>query len=133
MTQDNLATTWCTESFNITLDNGLDPSQCLGYAAPKGYTLGTAEISVDMSIYLSDTSFDEFYAKKLSQEPVSSTFTMENLDGGFAIHMPALQLTFPDSSSEGQNEQAMIEATGVAKVGPNGESAMKIYKLAGEQ
>lgn len=133
MTQDGVATTWCTESFNIALDNGLAESTCLGYAAPQNYTLGTAAVSVDLSIYLSDTSFDEYYYKKLTQEPVSMGFTMQNHDGGYFIAMPAVQLTFPDSSSDGQDEQCMIDATGVAKVGPNGESSIKIYNLVGDQ
>lgn len=128
-----LATTFCIESFDITLDNGMDASNCIGYPAPKNYTLGTAAISINASVYLSDTSYDEFMPKKLSQAPVSMTFSMVNADGGYAFHFPAMQLSFPDPTSDGQNEQTMLEAAGTAKVGANGESSLRIYQLVGDQ
>jgi len=128
-----LATEFCIESFEIALDNGMDPSNCIGYPAPKNYTLGTAAISITASVYLSDTSYDSLMPGKISQQPVSMTFSMTNTDGGYAFHMPAVQLTFPDPSSTGQNEQTMLEATGTAKVGANGESSLRIYQLVGDQ
>ena len=130
---DGVAATYCIESFDLTLDNGLDPSNCIGKIAPEGYTLGTAEIAINASIYLSDSSYDAYMPEKLSQTPVAMTFTMSNSDGGYAFFMPAVQLSFPDPTSDGQNEQTMLEATGLAKVGAAGESALKVYKLVGDQ
>jgi hypothetical protein len=66
---------------------------------------------------------------KLSQAPVSMTFTMSNADGGYAFVLPAVQLSFPDPSAGGANQPVMIAASGVAKVGPNGASSLRIYKL----
>jgi hypothetical protein len=80
-------------------------------------------------IYNSDTSYDALMPKKLTQEPVSMTFVMENIDDGYAFSLPAVQLSFPDPGAGGQNQDTMLEAAGVAKVGPNGESALRIYKL----
>jgi hypothetical protein len=133
VTSDLSATDFCIEQFTIDLDNGLSPTQCIGKIAPTGYTLGTAGISISTNIYLSDTSYDAFMLAKLTQDPVSLTFTMENIDGGYAFSLPAVQLSFPDPAATGANEQTMIEAAGQAKVGPNGESALRIYKLVGEQ
>lgn len=133
VTSDGVATSFCIEQFTIDLDNGLDPTTCLGKEAPTGYTLGTAAINTTSNIYLSDTAYDAFMSQKLSQAPVSLTFTMENEFGGYAFSMPAVQLSFPDPAATGQNEQTMIEGSGVAKVGPNGESALKIWKLVGVQ
>lgn len=133
VTADGVASTYCVESFDITLDNGLDPTNCIGKIVAEGYTLGTAEIAINAAIYLSDSSYDQFMASKLTQAPVSMTFTMANADGGYAFQFPAIQLSFPDPSSEGQNEQTMLNATGAAKVGANGESAIKISKLLGDQ
>jgi len=133
VTTNGEATSFCIESFTIDLNNGLSPQNCIGKIAPTGYTLGTAEIAIAASIYLSDTSYDAFMPDKLTQAPVSMTFTMTNLDGGYAFHLAAVQLSFPDPSSGGQNQQTMIEASGVGKVGANGESAMKIFKLLGTQ
>lgn len=130
---DGVPATYCIESFDLTLDNGLDPSTCIGTIAPQGYTLGTAEILINASIYNSDSAYDSFMAQKLTQVPVAMTFTMQNADGGYAFFLPAVQLTFPDPSSTGQNDQTMMEASGTAKVGAAGESALKIYKLLGDQ
>jgi hypothetical protein len=130
---DGTAATYCIESFDITLDNGLDPSTCIGEIAPQAYTLGTAAITVNASIYLGDSAYDSLMAQKLSQAPVAMTFTMTNTDGGYAFFMPHVQMVFPDPTSDGQNEQTMLEATGTASVGDAGESALKIYKLVGDQ
>ena len=133
VTSDGTSTTWCMESFTIDLDNGLSPETCIGKAAPQGYTLGTAAINVTASIYNSDTSYDDFMPAKLTQAPISMTFTMENASGGYAIALSAIQLSFPDPSATGANEQATIEATGTGKVGASGESAIRIYRLVGDQ
>jgi hypothetical protein len=61
------------------------------------------------------------------------TFTMQNSGGGYAFSLAQVQLSFPDPASTGQNEQTMLDATGTAKVGENGESAMVIWKLQGDQ
>ena len=127
------STDFCTESLTITLDNGLNPNNCIGRAAPSGYTLGTANITVDVSAYLSDTAYDAWMDKKLDQVPVAISFEMANVDGGYSFSMPSVQLSFPDPSSDGQDEQVMIEASGTASVGSNGESALRIYKLVGDQ
>ena len=129
VTSDGVASTYCVQSFVIELDNGLTPQTCIGKAAPTGYTLGTAAINITASIYNSDTSYDAFMASKLTQAPVAMTFTMQNSSGGWGFHLPAVQLSFPDPSSGGQNQDTMLEASGVAKVGANGESALRIYKL----
>lgn len=129
VTVDGIASTWCTESFSVSLDNGLSEQTCIGKAAPTGYTLGTAAITVDLSAYLSDTAYGATMVRKLTQEPVSITYVTQNVDGGWGFHVEAVQLTFPDPAATGQNEDAMIEASGVGKVGANGESAIRIYKL----
>ena len=133
VTSDDVATNFCIESFTIDLANGLDPQTCIGSPAPKAYTLGTANVAITASIYLSNTSYQAYMPAKLTQAPVSMTFMMENVDGGYAFSMPAVQLSFPDPASGGQDEQTMIDAAGVAKVGANGESSLKIWKLVGVQ
>ena len=122
-------TDFCIENLTLELDNGLTPQNCIGKAAPTGYTLGTAAVSISTSIYLSDTAYDAFMPAKLSQEPVSMLITMENDDGGYAFELRAVQLSFPDPSAGGQNQQIMIEASGVGKVGANGASTLRIHKL----
>ena len=133
VTANGLATTFCIESFNIAFQNNLDPSNCIGKAAPTSYTLGTAELNVTSSIYLSDTSYDLWMENKLTQTPVSLTFEMVNASGGYSFHLAQVQLSFPDPSSDGQDTQTMIEGSGTGKVGANGESAIVIYRMVGDQ
>jgi len=42
--------------------------------------------------------------------------------------MPAVQVSFDDPASGGQNQDVLISMTGTAKVGDAGESALTIYK-----
>jgi len=124
-----IATDFCIENISLQLSNGLDPQNCIGKIAPQDYSLGTCEITLTVDMYNSDSSYDSFMANKMSQVPVSFTFSAENANGGYAFSIIAAQLTFPDPAATGQNAQVMINATGTAKVGPNGESAIRIYKL----
>jgi len=133
VTADGLATEFCVESFQITFANNLNPTNCIGKASATSYTLGTADVQISSSIYLSDSSYDVWMEGKLTQTPVSMTFTMANADGGYAFHLAQIQLSFADPSSQGQDTQTMIEASGTGKVGANGESAIVIYKLLGDQ
>lgn len=124
-----VATDFCIENLSVELDNGLTPQNCLGKIAPIRYDLGTAAISISASIYLSDTSYDTFMPAKLTQVPISMVYVAENTEGGYAFSLPAVQLSFPDPSAGGQNQPTTLEATGSAKVGANGQSALRVYRL----
>lgn len=124
------STTFCIESFTIEMDNGLSARNCIGKQAPTGYDLGTATINISASIYNSESSYEAFMPAKLSQAPVSLTFVMQNMEGGYAYHLPAVQLSFPDPAATGRDQSTMLEASGVAKVGSSDiTSALRIYKL----
>lgn len=128
VTVDGLPTDYCIESLSIALDNGNTPQNCLGHAAPMKYNPGKAAITVEASIYLSDTSYDAFMPGKLTMQPVGFLFAAGNLDGGYAFEMPAVQLSFPDPGVTGQNAPVMIDAAGSAKVGPaERPSALRVY------
>jgi hypothetical protein len=124
-----VSTDFCVERINFTLDNGLTPQNCIGKVAPLLWSLGTCSISVSLDAYLSDSSYDSLMAQKLSLVPMTFSFAAENSSGGYAFQFRAIQLVFPDPSATGQNEQVMINATGTAKVGTGGASAIRIYKL----
>lgn len=126
---DGQPTDFCIQSMDFTLANGLTPQNCIGHIAATKFNLGKASISVKCSIYLGDQSYDKFMPAKLTQTPVSFLFAVANQDGGYAFDFRAVQLSFPDPASGGADQQVMIEATGVAKVGPNGSSAMRVYDL----
>jgi hypothetical protein len=128
VTVDGQPTDYCIESLSIVLDNGNTPQNCLGYAAPMKYVPGTANIAIEASIYLSDSSYDAFMPGKLTMQPVGFLFAAGNMDGGYAFEMPAVQLSFPDPGVTGQNAPVMIDAAGAAKVGPpEHPSALRVY------
>ena len=129
VTVDGEPTDYCIESLTFTLNNNLTPQNCLGKIAPTKYSAGTAAIAVTANIYLGDPSYDAFMPKKLTLQPVSMMFAAVNLDGGYAFDFRAVQLSFPDPANGGKDTQVMINATGVAKVGPDGTSALRIYRL----
>jgi hypothetical protein len=129
VTVDNAPTDYCIEKLTIALDNGLTPQNCIGKIAPTKYALGTAAIAVTMSIYLGDSAYDAFMPKKLSQVPIGVLMSASNAQGGYAFQLTALQLTFPDPAAQGANQQVLIDAAGVAKVGPGGTSSLRIHRL----
>jgi hypothetical protein len=127
VTVDGMPTEYCIETLSITLDNGNTPQNCLGKPAPTKYNPGTANITIDASIYLADPAYDQFMPAKLKQTPIGMLFVVSNDDGGYAFEITAAQLSFPDPNVTGQNAPVMIDASGVAKVGPGGSSALRVY------
>ena len=119
--------TFCIQSLAINLNNNYLAQTCIGEAAPKDYSPGTAEIEINMSTYLANGNWG-LLAKKLSQESFAIGFMVKNLDGWYAFYLPAVQVTFADPSSSGANAEISLEMTGTAKVGANGESSLVIYR-----
>lgn len=119
--------TFCIQSLGIALANNLTTQTCIGKAAPEGYNPGTAQISVDLSTYLKDSSWD-LLARKLTQESFAIGFTVGNSSGSYGFYLPAVQTSFEDPSSGGANQDISMDMSGQAKVGPNGESALTIYR-----
>lgn len=118
---------FCINGVNLTLNNNLFARNCIGLAAPKGYGEGTANISVGINAYLSDNDW-EALSKKLTQEPFAVSYILKNGGGFYAFYLPAIQVSFDDPNSGGQSQDVMIDMSGVAKVGSNGESALRIYR-----
>jgi len=120
-------TTFCIQSVELTLNNNLTAQTCIGETAPKDYSEGTASIEVSITAYLEDANWD-LLSKKLTQEPFSVGFLVKNVDGYYAFFLPAVQVSFDDPASPGQNQDVFLNMSGTAKVGANGESALTIYK-----
>lgn len=119
---------FCIQSLSMSLNNNLSAQNCIGRAAPKDFSLGTAEIEINMSTYLADVNWN-ILGKKLSQEPFAIGFLVENLDGAYGFYLPAIQVSFPDPASAGANQDISLEMSGTAKVGANGESALTLYRF----
>jgi hypothetical protein len=115
------------QSVNFTLNNNLSAQNVIGDVAPRDYSAGTAAIEISLSAYLKDTAWP-MLAKKLSQDSFSLGFMVKNTGGWYAFYFPAIQVSFDDPSSGGPNQDISLEMSGRAKVGPNGESALVIYR-----
>jgi hypothetical protein len=118
---------FCIQSLDLTLNNNLQAQNCIGRAAPINYTPGTAEIEINLSTYLDNVNWP-ILEKKLSQEPFSIGFVVENFEGFYGFFLPAIQVSFPDPSSAGANQEVSLEMSGSARVGLNGESALVVYR-----
>jgi hypothetical protein len=115
------------QSLGISLNNNKTAQNVIGDIAPRDYSPGTAAIEVTLNAYFKDAAWATL-AKKLSQEPFALGFIVKNSGGWYGIYMPAVQVSFDDPSSGGQNQEISLEMTGRAKVGPNGESALYIFR-----
>lgn len=118
---------FCTQSLSIDLNNNLLAQKCIGEAAPKDYSPGEAAIEIKMNSYLSDINWPVI-AKKLTQAPFAMAFAVKNGDGFYGFYLPAIQVSFPDPSSGGANQDISLDMSGTAKVGSSGESALVIYR-----
>ena len=118
---------FCIQSLGIELNNNNQAQTCIGKVAPAGYSAGTANIQIDLSAYLANDNW-ALLAKKLSQESFAVGFMLKNVDGWLGFYLPAIQVSFDDPSSGGANQEISLEMSGTAKVGPNGESALYIYR-----
>lgn len=122
---------FCLQSVGITLNNNLTAENCVGRVAAKDFSIGSAGVEVNFSTYLADSNW-AFMAKKLTQEPFALGFLMSKpnkIDEGYGFYLPAVQASFDDPSAGGLNQQVSLDASGVAKAGPNGEMSLTIYRL----
>ena len=119
--------TFCIQNLNMSLNNNLSTQTCIGKAAPEDYSPGTAALTVELSSYLKDANWD-LLARKLSQESFAIGFTVNNSDGWYGFYMPAIQVSFDDPASAGQNQDISMDMSGTAKVGANGEPSLTIYR-----
>lgn len=111
----------------IKMNNNLTAQTVIGDIAPKDYSAGTAAIEISMSAYLKDAVWS-ILGKKLTQDPFAMGFMVKNTGGWYGFYMPAIQVSFEDPSSAGQNQDIMLSMTGTSKVGAAGESALVIYR-----
>lgn len=118
---------FCLQSLAISLNNNLTVQNCIGRAAPQDYSLGTAQITADLSSYLKDGNWG-MLARKMTQQPFALGFMVGNVDGWYGFYIPALQVSFDDPQSAGANQEVSMEMSGVAKVGANQESSLTIYR-----
>ena len=123
------ASNFLLQKVGISLNNNLTPQNIIGETAPVNYSSGTARIDVKLSAYLDDAAFGVL-PKKLTQDPFVLGFMVKNSGGWYGFYIPAIQASFDDPASAGQDQDILLEMSGQAKVGASGESAMTIYRSA---
>lgn len=115
------------QSIAMNINNNHTPQNAIGNVAPVDHTPGTTQVELSISAYLANESWD-LMGKKLTQEPFSLAFMLKNAGGFYGFYVPQVQLTFEDPSSGGQNQDILFDATGMGKVGANGESCITFYR-----
>lgn len=121
------AADFCINSVEINLNNNLTAQNCIGEIAPKSYSPGTANISIDLKTYLADENWS-ILKNKLQQTPFSIGFAVQNNEGMYGFYLPAIQVSMDDPSAGGSNQDIMLETKGMARVGLNNESSLTIYR-----
>ncbi len=125
---DGVIAPFCLRSIVISLSNNATPVNCIGRLAPKEYNAGEAGISVTKEAYLEDSNWS-LLKSKLEQSTLSIDHVIENDGEGYAFSIPAAQVSFPDPSAGGKNQDLLINMSGTAKVGATGQSALRIYRF----
>ena len=115
------------QSVSLSLNNNVNPQNVIGDIAPKDYTPGTAQISMELAAYLTDAGWD-ILGKKLTQESFALGFMVKNGGGWYGFFIPAIQVSFEDPAAGGANQDVLLNMTGAAKVGDNGEKSLAIYR-----
>lgn len=118
---------FCIQSVSFNLNNNPTNQNCIGKIAPTAINMGTATVGIELTAYLSDSTW-AILNKKLTQESFSLAFQVKNGDGWYGFYIPALQVSFSDPSSGGANQDTMLSMSGSAKVGASGESSLFIFK-----
>lgn len=118
---------FCIQNVAINLNNNLSAQKCIGLAAPKNYSPGTAQIEVKLSSYLSNENW-LLLERKLTQESFSMGFLVKNIDGFYGFFMPSIQVSFEDPASSGANQDISLDMSGTASVGADGSSSLVIYR-----
>ncbi|MCK9504698.1 MAG: phage tail tube protein [Porticoccaceae bacterium] len=126
---DNVQASYSIESLSVKLDNGIIPVNSLGYLAPRDQKPTGLKVDISMDIYLEDANFD-FHAKKLAQTPVAIAYFVRDSNGkGYAIDLPAVQLTFDDAAGSGRGALTKLSPAGMAKKDATLGRTIRIYKL----
>jgi hypothetical protein len=118
---------FCIQSVELSLNNNLTAQTCIGQAAPDDYSEGTAQIEISLTAYLANENW-QLLASKLTQAPFELGFIVKNAGGFYGFFIPAVQVSFEDPAAGGINQDVFLNMTGTAKIGANGEKALKMFR-----
>lgn len=118
---------FCIQSIGIELNNNLTPTNCIGKKAPINYSEGTAQVGINLTAYNEDESWS-LLSQKIEQTPFEVGFLLKYAAGFYGFYIPAVQVSGSDPASSGANQDVLQELSGTAKVGSNGEKALKIFR-----
>lgn len=128
---DNEATSdVCIEALDFTLNNNLNPQTCVGDLAPSDQVAFSAAVEINVRLYNGIAGFDTLMSKKLTQEPMSIGWQVQDDSGaGYAFFMPKVQLNFPDPAATGRDSFVFLEGAGVASYDAAMDNTMRIYEI----
>ena len=115
------------EDITVTISNNYIPLNALGSRVPLSYNPGYAKVELAMSIALNDVAWP-LLKYKITQDPISLAFVLDNTDEALGFYFPSLQLENNDPQSEGQSQNVMLNVNGVGSVGPGRTSAVTIFR-----
>ena len=127
--EDSAIAPFCIQSLAVNLNNNLQPTNCIGQSAPTNQVTFQASVGVNMTAYLDDDNFD-YIGKKINDTSVGVHFPVVNSSNeGYAVSIPAVQLTFQDPGAAGLNQHVMLNMSGQAKYDSTFGNTLRIYKV----
>jgi hypothetical protein len=122
---DGVTTDICINSLEITLDNALRETTCIGKDSPKDQKKGTASITGSVEMYLSAESF-ALYETALSNGSISLEYTISDGTNSYVFLVPNAKLSGEAPSSGGLDQDVMFSAEFTALYDPTENSSLVI-------
>ena len=125
---DNADIDICMESLDFTLNNNLQPVNCVGRQTAKDQNPGSASVTFNSTMHLGTNSWDNFMVAKEAQTPVQLAFYAEDDSrNGYGVVMDRVQMTFPDPQASGRDANVTLSASGTASYNATTGQTMRIY------
>jgi hypothetical protein len=122
---DGVVTDICINSLEITLDNALRETTCIGKDSPKDQKKGTASITGTVEMHLTAESF-ALYEKALVNDSISLEYTISDGTNSYVFLVPNAKLSGEAPSSGGLDQDVMFSAEFTALYDPTEKSSLVI-------
>lgn len=118
--------TACFKTLDLTLDNGLRPTDCVGDKFPGAINYGKQVVSGTLTkLFVDWTLYDLFYA----HTDISIALGAYNSQGGIHIHLPRVTLTSDDVSLGGGTGSDVDEPFGFTALRYDDETLSEQYQI----
>ena len=120
--------TGCIRGIQLSINNNLRPSECVGSDTPGDQIEGTAEITGSIEAYLTDTTVQWYTSQVLSQTQFDIEFTLSDDTNTYTFDLPNCRISGSAPNAEGVNTDVMIQADFTALYDSGSGSSLTITR-----